>query len=718
MVKGLRALGLEPSYRTATSQLARDFYEPCLRVATFYKRAAGYFTSSSLSATASGLERFVQSEGKIQLVVSPQLTEEDTQAIVDGYEKRDVVASALERVLRASEMPDAEKSRLELLAWLVETGRLDIKVALVKHAGGIGIYHEKFGIFEDGSGDRVAFSGSANESAGGLISNFESIDVYRSWLTEDEARAIERSEQFDALWEGSTESLDVWEFPEAAKRRLLQLAPPSGKLPRIVEDEIESEFDPGHDTQSELFPSPKPPVDLELRDYQSRAIEAWFDNGAQGIWQMATGTGKTITALSAVTRVSAKATEAEIPLLVVVVCPLQHLVKQWQAECESFGIDPILCFQSSQTWRLRLANALRALRFRSGGTCVLITTNSTLSGEPFKEAISDWDGAFLIVVDEVHNAGSTKMLSALPEDADYRLGLSATPDRWMDEQGSNGIVDYFGEVAFEFGLASAVEKGFLTQYKYFPVEVPLEDDESEQYLEISHAIASLAASDEILGGAEGMSEDLKMLLFKRARLIGGARNKIGALREAIAPFRDQGHCLVYCSDGSTNPLDGEEPTPDSKQLEQVVKMLGRDLKMHVNSYTHNDSIVRREELREQFTDGNLQALVAIRCLDEGVDIPDTKRAFILASSTNPRQSIQRRGRVLRKADGKDFAEVYDFLVTPPQSSVDEKVFEVERRLARRELLRASEFATTALNGPQASNQISRIAEKFHLLDIL
>ena len=304
----------------------------------------------------------------------------------------------------------------------------------------------------------------------------------------------------------------------------------------------------------------------------------------------------------------------------------------------------------------------------------------------------------------------------LPNNAKYRLGLSATPERWFDEAGTDYIYEYFGQPVCKLTLSDAIRLGALTKYLYYVHTIGLDEDESDAYFEITNRIGQLIASghQKITDDSTVASQALKILLLKRARLIASARQKLAELRNVVAPMRTSTHNLFYCGDGMVERTDGTT----QRQLEAVVGLLGLDLRMRVDSYTAETSIEKRADLTRRFAEGELDGLVAIRCLDEGVDIPATKRAFILASSTNPRQFIQRRGRVLRKAPGKDHAEIHDFVVVPEtESGTDPAVFDVERSLFRKELLRIVEFAHIAENGHDVMAQLLPLRKRFNALDI-
>jgi DNA phosphorothioation system restriction enzyme len=706
----LSALQLKPSYRSNRDNLLLDFYIPCLHEATHYCRAVGYFTSSVLSLAARGLRSFIDNRGQMRLVASPYFNSEDVEAIKQGYKRRDVViGEALQRGLAFGVDSEVVRDRLGFLAWMIGEGMLDIKIAVLEEGESVGLYHEKIGIFEDRSGNRVAFTGSANESAGGLLSNFESLQVFRSWVNSDSDRISPLLGDFDDLWNNRTRSLGVYEFPEAVRRELLKFRPTS--LPAADPEEEPNTIDLPLGSRNLGYP--KAPKDLEIRDYQREAVEKWFAANGRGLLRMATGTGKTLTALALVTQLYRALQKENRRLVTVVVCPFKHLVSQWGEEAAKFNILPIKCMESRQAWIGQFTESLAAVRDGHFPFLLAITTISTFQGEAFQDALQRIRGDFLLVADEVHNMGSTNLRQCLPENAAFRLGLSATPERWFDEAGTQSLLDYFGSVVYELGLAEAISIGALTKYDYFPHLVEFTPEELSDYLDISAQIARLSAIGSSDSDGDMADDRVKILLIKRGALIGMARNKLPALVEVLTPFRDSTHNLVYCGSGNVEISDDES----MRQVDAVVGLLGNDLRMRVNSYTAETYLEERDELRKQFADGDLQALVAIRCLDEGVDIPETRRAFILASSTNPKQFIQRRGRILRRAKGKTLAEIHDFLVTPPADSISGDLFSVERKLLRRELLRVIEFAKLAANGPQAMDSLLPLRSRFNLLDV-
>lgn len=708
----LRGLTLKRRYRSHEDDLLAGFYLPCLRESNSYSRAVGYFTSTALALAAQGLEPFIQAGGKMRIVASPELPSRDGALIEAGYEERQaLVGKTATTQLLSDPLADPLQKRLGLLGWMIARNRLDIKLAVVEREGAAaGIYHEKVGVFSDAEGDHVVFHGSANESRGGLIANFESILVFRSWVQHERDDVEEFRTSFESLWANETSNLRIYSFPEAAAKQLISLAPEEVLDPSELEPTAETPTDAPAQAATAEARVPAIPEGIELRDYQREALRAWFSHDGRGILEMATGAGKTITALAAFERLYGAVSKQGGSLIGIVVCPYQHLVEQWASDAKAFGMDPILCYRSRTQWSEPLSAAIRAIGRRSAPAHLAIATNATFQSEAFRALLADCPEHSLLIADEVHNLGSPGLSEALPQQFSYRLGLSATPERYFDPEGTDAIYGYFGEPVFEFTLEDAIRSGALTPYDYAVSVVELEGDELDLYLDLTRKIGAAI-------GAGGLSSDAaQILLVARARVLANAHNKLGALREAIGSRRGETHQLVYCGDGSAQHDTGIEA---ERQIESVVRMLGVELGMRVHPYTAETDVELRERLRRRFSEGDLQALVAIRCLDEGVDIPATRNAFILASSKNPRQYIQRRGRVLRQSPGtgKTHAYVHDFLAVPPEGSMDEGMFETERKLVIGELKRVVGFAQLARNGPAALTSLQELRERYDLLHV-
>lgn len=704
----LRKLNLRDEYRSDNCQLIQDFYVPCLEQATLYSRAVGFFSSTSIAAVASGLTVFIRTGGRMRLVASPNLSKEDATAITAGLQSREeAIATAIVRELDHT-IDDIVRDRLACLAWLLSQGILDIKLAVPKDIENRGIYHEKLGLFADDESNIVAFTGSANESSTALVDNFECIDVYTSWELGVQQRVRRKAEHFERLWQNTTSNVEVIEFPEAARRSLLKLRPeqPPTREPRAAARSAQYQAKPKSElVVPQIAGVPSLPAKIVLRSYQEQAIANWFANKGRGTLKMATGSGKTITALAIATELYRT---QELKALIVV-CPYRHLVTQWDKECRRFGLNPILAFENIKAWQGKLSSQLYALRAEHQPFLTVITTNATLMGRGFQSQLAYFPEKTLIVGDEAHNLGATRLAQSLPQAIPFRLALSATPERYFDESGTQVIYDYFGAVLEpEFTLSDAIAQGALVHYLYYPILVELTEEESQRYVALTTKIRRLIG----MGEPDDENPALTPLLMERSRLVGSAANKLEALRELMSDRLDTTHTLFYCGDGSVEDSVSET---SERQVAAVARLLGRELGYRINTYTADTPLEERADLHHLFESGELQGLVAIRCLDEGIDIPATQTAVILASSNNPRQFVQRRGRILRPHPHKQRATLFDMIVVPP--ALDRATFEMERQLLRTELIRFVEFADLADNAGEARLKLLALQQQYDLLDL-
>lgn len=684
----LSDLYIAKEYRNLKCDVINDFYVPILSNAVMYKRAVGFFNSAALYEMAIGLRHLVEKQGKMELIVSPRLTEEDIQSINLGYKTREEV---IERaLLRDFDEPKSrtEFRKLNLLANLIAEGVLDIKVAFKINANSAGIFHEKIGIVIDAEGNKVAFTGSMNETYSGLLQNYESIDVFCSWRDEDYDRVNIKENAFDNLWDNLDTAMEVIPFPNVAVERLNSYKVEKTE-PLCVEIQNED------DSQDVFF---KIPDNVDLYDYQREAIESWKNNNYCGIFDMATGAGKTFTALGALSSLSKNLNNH---IAVVIVAPYQHLVEQWVEDIIQFNVKPIVAYSyPGQKWRKQFSDAVTAYNVGAIDNFCVIATNATFSLNDFQSILQKFKKNFAFVVDEAHNFGAVKLSSLLPRKARYRLALSATIERFRDEEGTNKLRKYFGKTCISFSLKEAIQKGFLTSYYYHPVVVYLNADEYEQYQEITKTIIRNGGASQ-----ENMDKNpyIEMLLIKRARIISGCKEKVPKLVEVMKPYRTDNYILVYCGatkyDNDSSDLKDDD---EVRQIEEVNKRLYYELGMKVHKFTSEENKEERDEIKRMFASGTeLQVITAIKCLDEGVNIPSIKKAFILASSTNPKEYIQRRGRVLRRAKGKEYAEIFDFITLPrPLEEVQfcsEEELSCDLSLVRKEFLRMIDFAETARN---------------------
>ncbi len=718
-------LKIENEYRSLIHDVVKDFYTPLLAEACLYQRAVGFFSSSSLISMTEGIKGLLLNKGKIEVVASPRLSEEDLEAIEDGIKRRDDVV--LESLMRDLDAPKGkfEEARLNLLSNLIASGVMKIKIALLDTGEETGMFHEKLGLIHDEAGNVVAFSGSMNESANAFFRNYEAFDVFTSW-SNDADRVEAKQAAFSAMWENRETGIRVVEVPQVADAIIKKYRLREGI--DLTDLDVPSDVvktDTGSQGDSSLPHNvPRVPANVKLRGYQLEAIDTWEQNKYRGVYDMATGTGKTFTGLASICRLSEKLDDS---LAAVIVCPYQHLVDQWVEDIVTFNIDPIIGYSSSpqKDWERRLDDAIRDQKYGVEGAEFLcfVCTNGTYSTKRVQKLLDKIKKPKLLVVDEAHNFGAEYLRSLLRPDFHFRLALSATIERYGDEDGTAALFSYFGPRCIEYTLEEAIygrgdEPPCLTPYRYHPVVVYLEADELQEYSQLSRQIAKAVTSR---NGKKKLSERGKQLVLKRARLVAAAHQKLAALKREIAPYAQDDYMLVYCGATKVEVETGEISGVDefeARQIDAVTHLLGDELNMRVRQFTSRENSNEREEIKEMFANADLQALIAIKCLDEGVNIPMIRTAFILASTTNPREYIQRRGRLLRKDKMglKKRAEIYDFItLSRPAQEVEflpEEETRGETRLAYNEIVRAREFADLAENRAEVTQLLDELEYGF------
>ena len=667
-----RNLYLKETYDSDEDDILNDFYIPTLSNSIRYDRLAGYFSSTALAVSAKGMAQFLQNGGKMRLVTSVQLSREDYRAVKKGLaEPEELVSRIMEEKLDTADR--LAKDHVSALAWMLAKNNLEIKIAVPLASDGgyytgaldqSSVFHQKIGILYDDDHNVVSFGGSVNETGKAWHDNIEEFKIFCSWKAGQDIYLSNDTRKFEKFWYGRSTRTRVFDLPTAVRKRLIRSAP---------------------DTESEAVARimGRAQIEPELRYYQKDAVDRWFANNMRGIFEMATGTGKTRAAISCIKRVlSDPATEHT---LIVITCPYIHLVTQWTNELRKWNIEGRKAYAQSTSWMVDLGDRVLYLNDGVLKNLVIVTTHNTFSGEKFTAMIKSCKTRALVIADEVHKIGAEKNLEGLLDTYDYRLGLSATPERYFDEEGTTTLLDFFGGVIYRFGLDEAIQRGYLVHYLLFPHAVYMTEDESSQYHGYSLRIAIEATKD--------LPDHDKILLLsiKRSNIIKAARNKLKKLREILVENSELDHSLVYCA---------------GEQLEDAASIL-HDSGVVFHRFTFRESNEERAKLLNEFDAGDKDVLLAVRCLDEGVDVPSTKTAIILASSRNPIEFIQRRGRILRPHTGKKRAAIHDLIVLPTSLPTNEIYTESEKTIIRNELSRLEEFACSSDN-PEYSRQLIQI----------
>ncbi len=669
-----RDLKLKESYDSDEDDILDGFYVEALKEAVKYDRIAGYFSSTSLAVAAEGVASFIVRRGKMRLIMSIHLSDEDYEAIEAGTKKaEEVVADMVVKDLQDME-DEIRSDHVKALAWMVANGTLQIRLAITDK----GIFHQKCGVLEDSEGNRISFSGSDNESATGWLGNVEEFKVFRSWDASESKYLDHDSARFENFWEGQAKRTRVIDVPTAIRDRLIELSPENEKELALLKERLDSY-------------SGKKPARRELRDYQEEAIKNWRKNGYVGIFEMATGTGKTFTAIRGIEKLLEDKGKG---LLVVVACPYTHLIRQWTKEFSREGLVARSVFGSVSSWLGEVRGELRDLSAGYVDYLVLVTTYDTFAKDHFSDLLQG--RRVVLVCDEVHAVGTELRTEYLSETYEFRLGLSATPTRWLDPMGTDKIMSYFGPVVMEYSLHDAIASKRLVPYEYHIHAAELSQDEIEEYESLTKKIAMAYGRTR----NEEKERRLQLLLIKRRNIVKNASSKMASFEEILSSMGNPEKMLVYCSD---------------KQIDGVLERLNKRSIIH-HQFTYLEDTEKRRELIDQFGGGVYQVLVAMKCLDEGVDIPPVESAILLASSGNPKEFIQRRGRLLRTCEstGKTKAVIHDIIVVPPKKSLEAGDSDLEKSILRKELDRYHEFSRDSLNPLESVNFISELREKYKL----
>lgn len=628
----LESLSYKSLYRSNASDFDRDFLIPCYQNSCELWRGSGYFSLNSLCRSFDGILPFVEKGGTIKLVCSPQLEAEDIALITAGLTDQDAINCILRQI--KTETPDVDTDKMNVICNMIHEGVLEIKIAFKK----FGMYHEKIGVFKDSVGNKVAYLGSNNETFFAKAANLETFTIFKSWCDSYQHEMCdELSEVFQKMWNNQDTDLEVIDFSDALKNELFVLFKTSCSLEQAL-----SKFKKKIEGQKNLY------------GYQERAIQEFVTNGYIHFYEMATGTGKTFTAVRTITELKKRLNK---PLFVVVCVPQIDLQVQWLKALQEDGYHSPIIFGgiSTQTTDSAIADAVIQNSFEEDDV-ICISTYDTFFGKVSLK-LNNIDNLFLIV-DEAHNL-TPNQIKNLPNNVPYRLGLSATIQRFSENE-TKTIVKYFTAdriPPFFYGIEDAIQNGFLSQYKYYPVFVELNESEFSKYQKKTFSIATEMSKDK----DDRDEELLNRLRTERSLIVKKASSKIEKLEEMTQHDYDFKNSVVYCGQGK----DDEEPIID--MVTRILYKAG----LSVNTFTSKTE--NRPLVLKNFESGYFDTLVAIKCFDEGVDVPKLDKIYIMASDTALRQTVQRRGRVLRvcRETGKSMAYIYDMITIPPIGYIDD-----------------------------------------------
>lgn len=721
----LKNIDLNISYTSEEDDLYEDFFIPILSTSVEYKRAVGYFSLSVLLNTPAAMSEIIKNDGKIKILFSKVISEFDFNTIKEGMNYsfeaneipsfREIVASKEDTLLRY---------RVRLLSYLFYTGRLEMKVALRRQ----GMFHQKTGIMSDRFGNSVSFSGSMNETNSAVNPEFnsEEITVFKSWDIGQTQYVAKHLSDFNKLWSNESSNLThVCDLPEVIRSDLNIIAQQDDFKPTLTDERrLLAKFLDNINVRKKQKPSVPTKLfgqKFSMREHQLEALREWTKKDYQGILELATGTGKTITAIFAATRII----ENNEGISLIIVAPYVDLAEQWVNELKLFNINALKCYNKKTSWQTELKKYFARNTETQNEFIALVVVNKTFKDEPFQGLMKNFDLERTVFIgDECHHHSSQSFEDKLPYNAKFKLGLSATPFHYIDEVANDRLKSFYGNSVYKYSLYKAIKNRVLTPYEYHPIPVELTLDEADQYHRLTDKIRLQFSYSGT--SSSNNNEHLQALLMRRARLIGTASNKLLKLEQLIIEKGVPSHSLFYCSDGSIqkdefefpsspDEIIGEDPINELKQRKAVGKLL-RQNRVSASPFTSDESSSKRKEILRMFKDGEVSALIAMKCLDEGIDVPACSTAYILASSRNPRQFIQRRGRILRRSPGKDRAIIYDFVVVLPGGQVDQAPREVS--FFQNELGRVADFAKNSINPLSSTKPLNTWLEAYDLFHLV
>lgn len=742
-------------FKSRTEWEPIGFFSEALCNSTQFDIKLGFFSSSAINILSDGFATFLYNGGKMRMIINDVLSIEDKRAFMVG--ESDIMIPYFD-LLNLAEvkrtLSERDQHFFECLSWLIKNERLEIKIVAPKV--GEGIAHSKCGVFSDGL-NNVAFDGSCNFSRTALIENLESVTAFCDWDGQgDVCKIADIAEDFERTFSGNDDSViylkadevkaginanfkhkDIGELirdeHDLITKRL------NGNLPINIQAILNKakkrvagliEIIEGQNNNILNDSEPKFPYD-EPRAYQKQAYENWKTK-QKGLFAMATGTGKTLTSLNCLLNIWKKFHFYKAIILV----PTITLVDQWEEECKKFNFSHITKVSSKNLkWKDELDSIKTKESIKMNGeepSFIIIATYTSFARENIFRELVDFSRnttrQILLIADEAHNMGAGRILDRLGGvKFARRIGLSATPERQFDDSGNKAIMDFFGcdeNYTFEFGMQEAIDKGYLCRYNYFPHIVHLNDAEMSEYMRISLQLAKFFNQEK---ESFPKGDDILMkLLLKRKRIVHKAIEKERIFQQIIQQrYEEKGnlkYTLVYVPEGArpddetSDVFDSSETVKDddySDNLIDTYTKIVHDVSKTTTVKKFISGIKERKEILDKYASGEIEVLTSMKCLDEGVDVPRSEMAIFCASTGNPRQFIQRRGRILRKHQDKHMAIIHDLVVAPEISSAQEN-YNMERSLIRSELKRVRDFAVLSENADYAYNELNEILSYYNI----
>jgi superfamily II DNA or RNA helicase len=717
------------AYRTGSENEPVQFYLDGLCHSKSFDLLLGYFSSAAINVLSLGFATFLYSGGNLRMVVNNVLSVKDRDAIKkarDNYEDLDTIDLTDIKQLKRT-LDEYGEHFFDCLSWLIANDRIQIKI--IKPKNGNGISHYKSGVFSD-EDTKIGFKASCNFTAFGLLENLEELDTFLSWENGRSNKWIKsQTKYFENIFYENADFVDYLEVEDVSLAIRKEFGNKSlnellikekelieKKVQALGNKKIRKTFEKLIQQIEVVVREPRFPYPGGARPYQIKAYENWVENGYRGIFAMATGTGKTITSLNCLLNEFKKNGLYRAVILV----PTTALLQQWKKECAKFNFKNVLTVSTNENWNDDLSFFNTSAKLINTSFIVIVTYASLTRGK-FQIHFSQFPNDNLIIEDDAHNMGSPNVSKLLPYiHLEKRIGLSATIDRKYDELGNESIQSFFNDkppYIFQYTMQEAMKIGWLCKYTYYPHVVPLSDPELDEYLKITRQL--LLYIDDSKGGYKNVTE-VEKLLLARKRIIHKAANKLDVFKSILKnEFKNRKnlkYTLVYVPEGKEPDYDlvddSIETEDDISLINEYTKAVSRtDNSIMVKQYT--SATTNRDQILEDFEEGKIHVLTSMKCLDEGVDVPRSELAIFCSSTGNPRQFVQRRGRVLRIHKDKAHAVLHD-LVVIPGGKEEESTYQMERSLVKKELERVVDFSSLAMNKVDTYEALKKTLEYYNL----
>ena len=712
-----------------------EFFSSALENSFFFDIELGYFNSAAISVLAGSFATFISNGGKMRMAINQIVSADDKKAITEGLQGGVNLSLDLTdwKALRSS-LDEYGEHFFKCLAFLIQEDRIELQIIKPKSTSGIA--HTKKGQFVDLEGTIVGFSGSANFTLGGLFNNLEEINIFLSTSPDSviQKKLSNQKEHFNRIMSKSEDEIEYLSPSELQEAILSTYGGQDIEDLLNVERKLK-EYKKALRPKKVLIegdePSPEFPYSSGPREYQKQAFENWKKNNQKGLFAMATGTGKTITSLNCLLEIYKRCGY----YMAIILVPTITLVNQWEDECRKFKFSRIIkVFSKNPKWKDRIELIKMEEKMRKENenpkSFIIISTYASFTREAVFELLNSFDRKkVLLIADEAHNMGSPQILKRLNKIIYLRrIGLSATPERQYEPETNDKIFSFFGakeQYTFEYSMEDAIKNGVLCKYYYFPHMVRLTETEMDEYIDLSIRISKyFNYSKECF---DKQDEVLKRLLLARKRIIHKAQNKVGVFRSIMEErFKEKGdlkYSLIYVPEGNkpdyiedSDIFDKHEQIEDdalSDHLIDVFTQVVSDIDKYVTVKRFVSGQADRDAVLRDFASGKLQVLTSMKCLDEGVDVPRSEMAVFCASTGNPRQFIQRRGRVLRTHPDKHMAVLHDLVVIPEVGSNCDS-FKMEQILLRNELIRVKNFAMLSENPSYSQIELGPVMRHYGL----